>query len=133
MRHDIAALPFASSGRALFDTLRLAAPTMAMAVLAGVVAHLLWSVLWGVCFSLVAFGLRGLALPAGALLFVLLLGALSSTAVPGALGAAAFAPLSTAQTAFLLVLLAGAFIAGVGVVRRRPEPDAGSTDPKSVT
>lgn len=132
-RHDVAVLPFASSGRALFDAWRLAAPTMVVAVSVGVAAHLMWSALWGVCFSLVALGLRGLALPAGALLFVLFLGALSSTAVPGALGAAAFAPLSTAQTAFLLVLLAGAFIAGVVLVRQRREPETGSVTPTSVT
>jgi hypothetical protein len=133
MRHDVAVLPFATTGRALFDAWRLAAPTMLVSVVVGVVAHLMWSALWGVCFSVVALGLRGLALPAGALLFVLFLGALSSTAVPGALGAAAFAPLSTAQTAFLLVLLAGAFIAGVAVVRHRRETEPGSVAPKSVT
>lgn len=122
MRHDLATLPFASGGRALFDAWRLAAPTVGVAIGVGLAAHLMWSALWGICFSLVALRLRGLALPAGALLFVLLLGALSSTAVPGALGAAAFAPLTAAQTAFLLVLLAGAFIAGVSLVRQRHDP-----------
>jgi hypothetical protein len=133
MRHDIAMLPFVTSGRALFSAWHLATPTMTVAVIVGAVAHLMWSALWGVCFSVVALGLRGLALPAGALLFVLFLGALSATAVPGALGAAAFAALSTAQTAFLLVLLAGAFIAGVAVVRHRREPEPGSGAPGSVT
>lgn len=133
MRHGVASLPFAASGSALFEAWRLAAPTMSVAVVVGIVAHLMWSALWGVCFSVVALGLRGIALPAGALLFVLLLGALSATAVPGALGAAAFATLSTAQTAFLLTILAGAFIAGVLVVRHGRGLASGSVTRESVT
>lgn len=83
----------------------------------GVGAHLMWMVLWGTCFSVASARLRGIALPAGALLFVLFLGALAGSVVPGALGAVAFAALTSAQTAFLLSLLAGAFIAGVAITR----------------
>ncbi len=119
LRHDAAALPFDLAGRALLASLRLATQSEPFAVTLGAVAHLVWMALWGVCFSAFATSLRGLALPAGALLFVLFLGALAGTVVPGALGAAAFASLSSAQTAFLLALLAGAFIAGVVVVRPR--------------
>lgn len=119
LRHDAATLPFEMAGRALLGAWRLATDSTGFAVLLGAIAHLLWISLWGVCFTLVATSLRGLALSAGALLFALLLGALAGTVVPGALGAAAFASLSSAQTAFFLALLAGAFIAGVGVVRPR--------------
>lgn len=119
MRHDAATLPFDLAGRALLASLRLATASPSFAVGLGAVTHLLWMGLWGVCFSAFATSLRGLALPAGALVFVLFLGALAGTVVPGALGAAAFAQLSSAQTAFLLALLAGAFIAGVVVVRPR--------------
>ena len=119
LRHGAATLPFEMGGRALLGSWRLATTVEGVAVSLGVMSHLLWMTLWGVCFSVVATQLRGLALPAGALLFVLFLGALAGTVVPGALGAAAFAGLTTAQTAFLLTLLAGAFIAGVVGVRSR--------------
>ncbi len=117
LRHGAATYPFEIGGRALFASWRLGIPSTAVALLAGIVAHLLWMELWGVCFSAVATSLRGGTLLVGAALFALFLGALSATVVPGALGAAAFAALSPVQTAFLLALLAGAFIAGVGLVR----------------
>jgi hypothetical protein len=120
LRHGGALLPFEMGGRALLADWRLTTGTGGVAISLGVVSHLMWMTLWGVCFSVVATRLRGLALPAGALLFVLCLGALAGTVVPGALGAASFAGLTTAQTAFLLTLLAGAFIAGVVGVRPRP-------------
>lgn len=111
--------PFEMGGRALLSSWRLGVPSTGVALVVGVVAHLLWMELWGVCFSAVATTLRGGALFAGALLFALFVGALSATVVPGALGAVAFASLSPAQTAFVLVLFAGAFIAGVAMVRDR--------------
>jgi hypothetical protein len=119
LRHDGATLPFEMGGRSLVNAWRLAPPTDGVAIVLGVVSHLMWMTLWGICFSIAASRLRGLALSAGALLFALFLGALASTVVPGALGAVAFAGLTAAQTAFLLALLAGAFIAGVGMVRSR--------------
>lgn len=117
MRHQAAVLPFELGGRALLATWRLGAPPVALALVAGGLAHLLWMLLWGICFSILATRLHGTALAAGALLFVLFLGALASTLVPGALGAVAFAALTSAQTAFFLALLAGAFIAGVVITR----------------
>jgi len=117
LRHQAAALPFELGGRALLETWRLGAPPVALALVVGGVAHVLWMILWGICFSVLATRLHGTALAAGALLFVLFLGALASTLVPGALGAVAFAALTSAQTAFFLALLAGAFIAGVVLTR----------------
>lgn len=119
LRHGAATYPFEMGGRALFASWRLGVPSSGVALLAGVVAHVLWMELWGVCFSAVATTLRGGALLAGAVLFSLFVGALSATVVPGALGAVAFAGLTTAQTAFVLALLAGAFIAGLVMVRDR--------------
>lgn len=119
LRHGAATYPFEMGGRALLASWRLGVPSSGVALLAGVVAHVLWMELWGVCFSAVATTLRGGALLAGAVLFSLFVGALSATVVPGALGAVAFAGLTTAQTAFVLALLAGAFIAGVVMVRDR--------------
>jgi hypothetical protein len=104
-------------GRALLATWRLGSPPLLLALAVGGVAHVLWMLLWGICFSVLATRLRGTALAAGALLFVLFLGALASTLVPGALGAVAFAALTSAQTAFFLALLAGAFIAGAVLTR----------------
>jgi len=116
-RHDAATLPFELGGRALLASWRVAAPAAGVVLALGVLAHLLWMALWGLCFSVAATRLRGTTLAAAALLFVLFLGALSSTIVPGALGAVAFAALTSAQTAFFLALLAGAFIAGVVLTR----------------
>ena len=84
----------------------------------GVVAHVVWMMLWGVCFSVASTRLRGLPLAAGAALFVIVLGALAATVVPGALGAAAQAALTTAQTIFFLALLAVALTAGVTFARK---------------
>lgn len=110
-------LPFELGGRALLASWRIAAPAAGLALAAGIVAHLLWMALWGFCFSVAAMRLRGTTLAAAALLFALFLGALASTVVPGALGAVAFAALTSAQTAFFLALLAGAFVAGVVLTR----------------
>jgi len=119
LRHDAATIAFEMGGRALFDTWRLAAPPTVLALAAGVLAHLMWMTLWGICFSVVSERLGGLSLPAAALVFVLFLGAAASTVIPGALGAIAFAALTTQQTAFFLLVLAGAFMAGALLTRAR--------------
>ncbi len=117
LRHRAATLPFELGGRSLLASWRIASPPDTVALVAGIVAHLVWMLLWGLCFSVAASRLRGTTLAAGALLFVLFLGALAATVVPGALGAVAFAALTSAQSAFFLLLLAGAFIAGVVLTR----------------
>ncbi|MEP7382725.1 MAG: hypothetical protein ABI910_13635 [Gemmatimonadota bacterium] len=117
LRHQSASLAFELGGRALLSTWRFGSPPVALSLAVGGVAHFFWMTLWGFCFSIAATRLRGTSLAAGALLFVLFLGALASTVVPGALGAVAFAALTSAQTAFFLALLAGAFIAGVVLTR----------------
>lgn len=119
VRHGAASYPFEQGGRALLASWRLGIPSSGVALLLGVAAHLLWVGVWGVCFSAVAATLRGGALVAGAVVCAAFLGVLSATVVPGALGAVAFAALTAPQTAFMLVLLAGAFIAGVALVRDR--------------
>ena len=117
LRHGAATVSFELGGRALLSAWHLGGSGQGVALVIGTLAHLLWMVLWGVCFSVVATQLRGITLAAGALLWVLFLGALAGTVVPGALGAVAFASLTSAQTAFFLALLAGALIAGVVVTR----------------
>jgi len=117
LRHQAATLPFELGGRTLLASWRFGSPPYGVALVAGIAAHILWMLLWGVCFNVAATRLRGTALAAGALLFVLFLGALTASVVPGALGAVAFAALTSAQSAFFLLLLAGAFIAGVVLTR----------------
>ena len=117
VRHGTAVEPFLVQGRAFLSILGGNAPPSVVAVGVGILVHFTWMLLWGVCFSAVATSLRGFALVATATLFVLLVGALASTIVPGAPGAAAMAPLSTPQTIFLLILLGGALIAGVRAMR----------------
>lgn len=119
LRHGTASVPFEMGGRALLTSWRLGASSSGVALLVGAIAHFLWMELWGVCFNSVATALRGTGLVLGALVFAMVLGALSATVIPGALGAVAFAALTTAQTAFVLALLAGAFIAGMAMVRDR--------------
>ncbi|MBI4737456.1 MAG: hypothetical protein HY766_15585, partial [candidate division NC10 bacterium] len=54
LRHGGATRPFEMGGRALLGAWRLATPVEGVAISVGVVAHLLWMTLWGVCFSVVA-------------------------------------------------------------------------------
>jgi uncharacterized membrane protein YjgN (DUF898 family) len=117
MRHGTAVQPFLVQGRAFLSILGADSPAPVFAVGVGILVHFVWMMLWGVCFSAIATSLRGFALVATAALFVLLVGALASTIVPGAHGAAAMAPLSTPHTIFLLTLLGGALIAGVRAMR----------------
>ena len=118
LRHAAASAPFEAAGLALLESWRLLAPSPQVAIVVGVGAHVVWMLLWGVCFSVASTRLRGLPLAAGAALFVIFLGALSATVVPGALGAAAQAALTTAQTIFFLALLAVSLIAGVIFARK---------------
>lgn len=119
LRHSVSSLPFELSGRAFLGVLRIANAPPVVAAGVGVATHFLWMMVWGVCFTVAAARLRGFPLAAAAALFVVFLGALSATVVPGALGAAASAALTTAQTIFFLSLLAGALIAGMWMGRTR--------------
>jgi hypothetical protein len=117
LRHGRALEPFFVQGRAFLSMIGGQFPPSVLAVGVGIVVHFVWMFLWGVCFSIVATELRGGALVGAGVLFVVLIGALASTIVPGALGAAGMALLSTPQTILLLILLGGALIAGVRVMR----------------
>ena len=117
MRHGRALEPFFVQGRAFLSTLGGEAPPSMLAVGVGILVHCIWMMLWGVSFSMIATRMRGFALVLTALLFVVVIGVLASTIVPGALGAAGMALLSTPQTIFLLLLLGGALIAGVRAMR----------------
>jgi hypothetical protein len=118
-REHAALLPFVGAGRALVASLSgLTAPTWLSFVL-GAGVHLLWMLLWGVCFALLAASLGGLALFAAGVLFTVLVGALSATVVPGALGAAAAAGLTVPQTTLLLLLFGATLIAGTRIARHR--------------
>ena len=108
LRHDTAFAPFESGGRALLATWHLSISAAAVAIGTGAAAHTIWMVLWGVCFSVAAARLRGLALASAAIVFVVLLHAVAVTFLPGALGASAYADVNAVQTALLLALQAGA-------------------------
>ncbi|MEO6446043.1 MAG: hypothetical protein ABIZ91_10880 [Gemmatimonadaceae bacterium] len=120
LRHAAAAAPFEAGGRALLQSWHVGFVAAPVAIVTGFAAHLLWMTLWGVCFARAATQLRGPALAAGAVIFVALIGALSATIVPGALGAAAPAALTLAQTLFFLALLAAGLTAGVSLARKLP-------------
>jgi hypothetical protein len=117
LRHDAATTAFFLAGRSLVaSSAGMIAPTP-VAVVLGIVIHVAWMVLWGVCFTIVAARLRGAALFLAAALFAALIGTLSATFLPGALGAGAVAALTRAQTLFFLSLLGLSLAAGTLIAR----------------
>lgn len=117
-RHGMAISPFVSAGRSILSKAGGYLPPPLLALSTGIVVHFMWMILWGICFSILAIHLRGIALLVAATLFAVFIGALASTIVPGALGAAGTASLNLAQTLFVLTLLAGSLFVGLRLVRR---------------
>ena len=117
LRHDAATTAFFLAGRSLLASSAGLIPPSLVAVTLGVVVHLAWMVLWGVCFTYVAARLRGLALYVAAALFAALIGILGATFLPGALGAGALAALSQAQTVFFLAVLGLSLALGTVIAR----------------
>lgn len=130
-RHQYATPPFAILGRAV--ALRLGIPLTAepVAVVAGAVTHVTLLLLWGICFVLFAGRLRGMALLAAAVVFAAFVGALSSTVLPGVMGAGAMATLTVPQTVFYLVVLALSFAAGMRLARTESGDTSAASDPRA--
>jgi hypothetical protein len=117
LRHQSALRPFLIAGRSvLTSTTGILAPAP-VAITVGVLVHAFWMLLWGVCFSIVATPLRGLTRGLAALVVVGLAALLAWTVLPGALGAGVIAAHNTAQTLFLLSLLALSLLAGIRLAR----------------
>jgi hypothetical protein len=117
LRHDAATTAFFLAGRSLVASSAGVIPPSLVAVTLGVVVHVAWMVLWGVCFTYVATRLRGPALYVAAALFAALIGILGTTFLPGALGAGALAALSRAQTIFFLSVLGLSIAMGTVIAR----------------
>jgi hypothetical protein len=118
LRHGSSLDPFHVYGRAALGAATGRVASRDLAILAGFLAHTLWMLLWGVCFSVVATPLRGSRTALAALAYAALLGVLSVSIVPGALGAASLATLSAAQRVFLVLVVAGTLTAGMRLAPR---------------
>jgi hypothetical protein len=117
LRHDSALAPFLISGRAVAAaTTGFLAPPVPATVL-GLLVHVVWMLLWGICFSALATPLRGLGRLAAAAGFAALVGYLATAIIPGALGAAMIAATTRPQIVFLLALFAMALVTGMRLAR----------------
>lgn len=117
LRHDSALAPFLISGRAVVaaTTGLLASPVPATVL--GLLVHVVWMVLWGICFSIVATPLHGLSRVAAAAAFAAVVGYVATALLPGALGAAMIAATTRPQMIFLLALFAMALVTGMRLAR----------------
>jgi hypothetical protein len=118
LRHGAALTPFVLYGRAVLASVTGLLAPPALATVIGFIGHAFWMLLWGVCFSVVAAPLRAPQLALAAAMFATILGLLSATLLPSALGAGAMASLSGIQTAFFLFLMAGALYLGMRLARQ---------------
>lgn len=105
LRDGSALMPFVLLGRSLFARVTGVLPQPAVALIAGIVVHTGWMVVWGVCFTVVAARLRWPRVLIAALLVSVIAGLLARRLWPFALGAAAMASLSAPETFLYLVLL----------------------------
>jgi len=117
VRYDSALTPFLLAGRATIATMSGLVVSPLVATVSGIVVHTAWMLLWGVCFSAVATALRGVRLWVAAAIFAALVGVLSATIVPGALGAGAMVAQTGPQTVVFLTLFAVALLAGMRFAR----------------
>jgi hypothetical protein len=117
LRQRAALEPFLMTGRAaLSGTAGLGVPG-AFATMFGVIVHVVWMLVWGVCFSIIATPLRGAQRLAVAIAVAALAGLLSATIAPGAMGAGALAVQTRPQTIFLLVLFTASLLFGIRLAR----------------
>jgi hypothetical protein len=117
LRHDSAIQPFAIAGRALWARTTGLPASPLFATLLGFALHIVWMLLWGVCFSVVATPLRGAQRVLAAAVIAGIVGLLTVTIAPAALGAGAIAAQTGAQTMLLLALFALSLLAGIRLAR----------------
>ena len=107
-RHGAALLPFTIAGRSIVGAAPAAAASMA-----GVALHVVWMIVWGACFTLVAAPLRGARLFIGAVVFALVVWGISTYAAPGVNPVFRVAALTTVQMIVAYALLAVALVIGM--------------------
>lgn len=117
LRHGRALRPFSAAGRALIERLGGAMPATWAAALLGVAVYLLWVVVLGVCFTLVAAPLRGVRVLAAAVAFAGVAWLVSGRVIPAMLALTAGDVLGTAQRVFVWTLLALGLAVGMRLAR----------------
>ena len=117
LRHGLALRPFISAGRALADAVGLDIATEPMSAVVGLAFVALGIIVLGVCFTLVAAPLRGMALLLTGVAFGAIGWAVSAYVVPSILVLASGTVLGTAQRVFVCAMLVVALVVGIRLAR----------------
>jgi hypothetical protein len=104
---------FADAGQQLLARVGVGPASIGIAVALGVLLHGAWSIVWGVCFSVVAAPLRGVRLLGAALAFGALAWAVSQYVLPKFLSLGTSNTLGAPRLAMLYLLFASALAVGM--------------------
>lgn len=117
LRHGSALTPFLLYGRWLIASFSRAIALPWFAIVIGSIAHCLWMLVWGVCFTIVAGPLRARPLAIASVLYsvVFVFGAIRL--FPEVLGAIPLASLTLSQSLLLALVLALALFFGTRIAR----------------
>lgn len=115
VRDGSALEPFQQFGRMTTASVTGLVPSLALAAAVGLGGHLLWMLVLGVGFALVARTPHVGRLAVLALLYSAIAGWLTMRVLPSLLGAAGVASLSTSQFLFFLALFALALVVGTRI------------------
>jgi hypothetical protein len=112
IRHTDWAGPFATLGLELLHGFGVAGAPRSVTIIAGLVAHVAWMVVWGIAFATASHRKT----PAMAVVFALLVGLSAAVfarfLIPSALGAVSFASMPSIQAALCVGLMTAGFVAG---------------------
>jgi hypothetical protein len=122
LRHGLALRPFTAAGRALLEKLGMVGSPSASAVL-GVSMVACAIIVLGVCFTVVAAPLRGLALLVAAIGFGAIAWSVSAFVVPSILAWSTGAVLGSAQRLFIFSMLTIALVVGMRLARSSTQID----------
>lgn len=112
LRHDAALQPFLAAGRAFLSTSSGLVPLAWLAILGGLLLHVVWMTAWGLAFTLLSWKRSGRRKAIMAVGLVTLLGLLMTMRMPSALGVVGSAALTVPQLIFVLALMVIALLAG---------------------
>ena len=122
LRHGLALRPFAAAGRALLEKIGIVGSPSASALL-GLTMVAFAIIVLGVCFTVVAAPLRGLALLVVAIVFGAIAWSVSAFVVPSILAWSTGAVLGNAQRLFIFSMLTIALVVGMRLARTTTQID----------
>ena len=122
LRHGLALRPFTDTGRALLEKLGVMGSPSESA-LVGLMMATCAIIVLGVCFTVVAAALRGLALLAAAIAFGAIAWSVSAFVVPSILAWNTDAVLGSAQRVFIFSMLTVALVVGMRLARSSTQID----------